>query len=125
VPTSGHDLFGASAASLADEIQTVLNAWSSMASRTGLPGVRLLNDQRVKRLKRCLEQVGVKGMLEAIDKVERSRWCNGENSTGWRASFDFILQQKSLAGLLEHGYAWKNKSGLGDSLRAILGDNDG
>lgn len=103
--------------------QTLMNQWNAMADRTGLPPIRLITPTRERSLRARLAQVGLDGMLEAIAKVEESRFCNGENDRGWKASFDFILQQKSLAGLLEHGYAWKNKSGLHDSLRAILGES--
>lgn len=107
----------------ADAAQAVMDAWNAMASRTGLAHIRLITAARASSLRKRISQVGLEGMLEAIAKVEQSRFCNGENDRGWTASFDFILQQKSLAGLLEHGYAWKGtKPGLDDTLRGIMGD---
>lgn len=102
--------------------QAVMDAWNIMADRTGLPHIRLITTARATSLRKRLEQVGLPGMLQAIAKVEASRFCCGENDRGWTASFDFILQQKSLAGLLEHGYAWKStKVGLSDTLKGIMG----
>lgn len=104
--------------------QAVMDAWNAMATRTGLPAIRLMNPKRLASLKARLAEVGLDHMLEAITKVEQSRFCNGENDRGWTASFDFILQQKSLVGLLEHGYSSKGtKPTLNDTLKGIMGDS--
>lgn len=103
--------------------QSVMDAWNTMCDRTGLSRIRLITPARSTSLRARIAQVGLDAMLEAVTKVEQSRFCNGENDRGWKASFDFILQQKSLAGLLEHGYAWKGtKPGLDDTLRGIMGN---
>ena len=90
----------------AAEPQAVVDAWNAMASRTGLPAIRIVTNGREANLKARLKQVGVAGMIEAIAAVERSSFCRGENNRGWRADFDFVLQPKSLVKLLEHGYQY-------------------
>jgi hypothetical protein len=40
----------------------------------------------------------------AMDALERSAFCRGENDRGWRADFDFLLQPKSFTKLLEGAY---------------------
>ena len=89
---------------LAAQGQRIVEAWNAMATRAGLARIRLMNLGRSTSLRKRLGDVGVDGMLEAIERVEASAFCRGENDRGWKADFDFILQPKSLTRLLEGGY---------------------
>jgi hypothetical protein len=86
------------------EEDRVVTAWREMSLRCGMPTVRMVTTERRSKLHKRLCDIGIEGMLEAIAAVERSPFCRGENDRGWRADFDFILQPRSLAKLLEHGY---------------------
>lgn len=89
--------------------QRVLDAWNAMATRAGLPKVRLMTKARQMNLRGRIREVGIAGMLEAIARVEASAFCCGDNDRGWKADLDFILQPKSLAKLLEHGYQMRRR----------------
>lgn len=54
-----------------------------------------------KRLKACPD---LTLWQEAIERIAASRWCRGENPNGWRATFDFLLQEQTLARALEGVY---------------------
>ena len=41
---------------------------------------------------------------QAFAAIERSPFLKGENKTGWRASFDFLLQPSSFTKLIEGQY---------------------
>lgn len=84
--------------------QAIVDAWQAMAGRAGLPHIRLMTKAREAALRQRIADVGATVLLEAVTAVERSAFCRGDNDRGWKADFDFILQQKSLAKLLEHGY---------------------
>lgn len=84
--------------------QAIVDAWQAMAGRSGLPPIRLMTKGREAALRQRIADVGAAVLMEAIVAVERSAFCRGENDRGWRADFDFVLQPKSLAKLLEHGY---------------------
>lgn len=84
--------------------QAIVDAWQAMAGRSGLPPIRLMTKAREAALRQRIADVGAVLLMEAIIAVERSAFCRGDNDRGWKADFDFILQQKSLAKLLEHGY---------------------
>lgn len=88
----------------AADSQSVLDAWNAMATRAGLPRVRLMTKTRTANLRCRLREVGVAGLLEAVARVEASAFCCGDNDRTWKADFDFVLQPRSLAKLLEHGY---------------------
>ncbi len=50
--------------------------------------------------------------MEAIGKIEASPFCTGRTEQGFKATFDFILQNKTLAGALEGKY--DNRVGTDD-----------
>jgi biotin operon repressor len=81
----------------------VLEAWNDMAATCGLPKARM-NDARRKRLRSMIRQHTITDFTEAIGCVERNSWMHGENDRGWRADFDFLLQPKSFAKLMEGSY---------------------
>lgn len=88
------------------DVKEYINIWNEMAERCGLPAVRILNKQRVKKLKERLEeakQIGEPMAIwqEAVDRIEVSPWCNGDNPRQWKASIDYLLQESSFAKVLE------------------------
>ena len=84
--------------------QHVVEAWNAMADRTGLPAVKTLTGARQRHLKSRIREYPVDDWTEAIGAIERSPFCRGENPRGWRADFDFLLQPKSFAKLIEGSY---------------------
>lgn len=81
----------------------VLEAWNDMAARIGLPKAKMTPDRR-KALNVRIRAYSVTDFTEAIECVERNPWMHGENDRGWRADFDFFLQQKSFVKLVEGSY---------------------
>ncbi|KKL86564.1 hypothetical protein LCGC14_1943480 [marine sediment metagenome] len=72
-----------------ENAETMMAMWNELASRYPcLPVVERLTDQR----------------QEALDKIEISGHCLGNNDRGWVANFDFLLQPSSLTKLLEGNY---------------------
>lgn len=84
--------------------QKIMAAWNEMAERTGLPAVKSLTSDRLRRLKARIGDHGESGLLDAIQAVGKSKFCRGENDRGWRADFDFLLQPKSCVRLIEGSY---------------------
>jgi hypothetical protein len=81
----------------------VLEAWNDMAARIGLPKAKMTAERR-KLLNVRIRAYSVTDFTEAIECVERNPWMHGENDRGWRADFDFFLQQKSFVKLVEGSY---------------------
>lgn len=93
---------GISAAEIADAV----GAWNRLADEAGLPKVRMLTEARRQAVRRRLvEAGGIEGWETAMDQIRRSGFLRGENDRGWRADFDFVLQAKSFARLIEGAYA--------------------
>lgn len=85
----------------ADEI---VDAWNVRMVPQGFPAVRRLTDTRKKQLKARIRENTIDDWQQAMAALERSAFCRGENQTGWRADFDFLLQPKSFTKLLEGAY---------------------
>lgn len=82
----------------------VVEAWNEMAKRTGLPVVRKLTPDRQISLDRRIHENTIDEFTEAIAAIERSHFCRGGGSKGWRASFDFLLSPTKFNRILEGTY---------------------
>jgi hypothetical protein len=88
------------------DIEWAVELFNDMAHQAGIPRVKLLTDQRRKRLQARLKQLGSREEWEAtLRHVYASDFCRGRNDRGWKADFDFVLQEKSFARLHEGFYA--------------------
>ena len=65
---------------------------------------RSLTPQRKRSLEARLREHGLDGWRTAMANLTSSKHCRGENDRGWRADFEFCLQAKSLARLIEGAY---------------------
>lgn len=89
----------------APPLQQAIDVWNSMAKESNLPIVQRLTKTRSAKLKtRLIECGGIEGWETACEKVKGSAFLTGKNDRGWRADFDFMLQQKSFTKLMEGGY---------------------
>ncbi len=75
-----------------------------MAARSGLSTPRVVTPTRRRALALRIEEHGLPAVLEAIERIGRSRFCRGGNDRGWRADLDFLCQAKSLVSILEGKY---------------------
>jgi hypothetical protein len=82
----------------------VLEAWQHRMVPLGYPPVRKITAQRDRQLSARLKDSTLEDWQRAMDALERSAFCRGENDRGWRADFDFLLQPKSFTKLLEGAY---------------------
>jgi hypothetical protein len=78
-----------------------------LAGDLGLPKVAKLTDQRRRHIKTGLRTNTLEEWQSAFRAVRRSRFLQGENKTGWKANFDFLLQPSSFAKLIEGYYDGK------------------
>lgn len=83
----------------------IVEAWNIVADDRGLPRVRAMPKHRSRALALRVKEVGVDGMMQAIENVRASAFCGGDNDRGWVADFDFLLQATSLVRVLEGRYA--------------------
>jgi hypothetical protein len=82
----------------------ILEAWHQRMVPLGFPAVAKMTGQRERQLAARLKDSTLEEWQRAMDALERSAFCRGENDRGWRADFDFLLQPKSFTKLLEGAY---------------------
>jgi hypothetical protein len=82
----------------------IVEAWNQRMVPQGFPAVRRMTNTRQRQLKARLRENTLDDWQQAMSALERSAFCRGENQTGWRADFDFLLQPKSFTKLLEGAY---------------------
>jgi uncharacterized protein YdaU (DUF1376 family) len=85
-------------------VQEIVDAWNDRMVRQGFPRVERVTGTRLKYLKARIRENTVADFQRAMDALERSSFCRGENRDGWRADFDFFVQSKSFTKLLEGSF---------------------
>lgn len=83
----------------------VIEGWNAVATECGLPVVRKLTDARKRKLRTRIKQFpDIDDWRRALTEIRCNRWMHGDNDRGWRADFDFLLQDKSFTKLTEGAY---------------------
>ncbi|MDI6816870.1 MAG: HNH endonuclease signature motif containing protein [Actinomycetota bacterium] len=75
-----------------------------------LPCVMRLTERRKKILRARLKEYPPERLTEAFKKVTASSFLAGENDRGWRADFDWILNENNLVKILEGKYDDKKEA---------------
>jgi uncharacterized protein YdaU (DUF1376 family) len=102
------------------ELQEAVSDWNDLAEQVGLAKVARLTPARAKKLRRRLDDCdGINGWTGAMRKVAASEFLTGKNDRGWRADFDFVLQEKSFTKLMEGGYDRKKSTDRDDAKRIL------
>jgi len=88
-----------------DVEQSAFDAYNAMAARVGIPLAQKFDQTRRAKLRQRLKDCGgLSGWVDALEKLSKSSHCTGSNDRGWRADFDFLLQNQSFTRLMEGRY---------------------
>ena len=84
------------------DVRRVQEAWNAL----GLSQVsRITSDtKRGQSLKARINQNGAEKVLEAIEKVRRSSFLQGQNRSGWVVTFDWFVKPNNFLKVLEGQY---------------------
>ena len=86
----------------AGEIHELICLWNEHA--TNLSKVNLTNKKREQKIKNIWQNLKPEQWLQVIKKINASDFCCGKSSTGWRATFDWLLQPETYLKVLEGKY---------------------
>ncbi len=87
------------------DVEKMVEAWNLLADQTGLARVqKITKPRRVKSAARLRDCGGMEGWMAALEKIRGSPGLLGDNNRGWKADFDFVLQESSFTKLMEGGY---------------------
>ena len=93
--------------------------YNEAADRCGLPKAQAITATRRSQIRQRLKDCGgIEGWKAALEKLEASPHCTGDNDRGWRADLTFLLQQKSFIRLMEGGYDGGRRQSPAEARRA-------
>lgn len=82
----------------------VVEVWNDLAVKHGLPSVKKVTPERLKKLNSFIRRWSIDDITEAIEAIPRSPFLLGQNDRGWQASFDWFLEPRNLTKLTEGVY---------------------
>jgi hypothetical protein len=85
-------------------VSEVVEGWNGRATRSGLRTVAKLTDARTRQIRRMAKAYPVEDWQSVFAKVEQSPFLRGQNDRGWKADFDFVLNEKNFVKILEGKY---------------------
>lgn len=96
-----------------EEVHECVGVFNAFAEQNGLSKVQSLSEKRFKALQARLRECGgIDGWRAAIEKVAASPFLLGENPSGWKLDFDFLVTASKFTRIMEGVYdrTRKNKS---------------
>ena len=90
-----------------EPLQQAVKVWNAVAEKRGLPIAKSCSADRRRAIRARLSEGGIDGWIEAVNAVDRSPFCRGENDRSWRADIDFVAQPKSYRRLREGSFGAK------------------
>lgn len=82
--------------------QLLVDRWNAFAREHGLETVRLITDDRRKRLMALWKRHGIEGFRDALDQIPKSTFLLGKSQRGtWRVNLDYLLRLDAFQRVLE------------------------
>ena len=83
----------------------IVESWNSL-SAYGIAQIKRIVDGsiRAKQLKSRISQYGEDAIIEAIDRIRRSKFLQGDNNRGWIITFDWFIKPSNFAKVYEGNY---------------------
>jgi len=78
-----------------------------------LPRVKSVSEARKKAIRARLTMYSRDQLREAFERTERSSFLRGDNDRNWRADFDWIIRDRSMARILDGAYDDKTPKARG------------
>lgn len=76
---------------------------------SNLPKVVKLTDKRIKAVNHIIKNYSYEDIIKVFDSANETSFLLGNNDTGWKADFDFILREDKFINILEGKYSGKKK----------------
>lgn len=106
-------------------IRSIIEKYNSIC--VSFAKVTALSGDRQKHIGARLKQYSIEQIETVFRKAEASSFLKGKNNRGWKANFDWLLNETNFAKVLDGNYDDKHGNGAGgdtgDSLKPSTGQN--
>lgn len=85
------------------DVATVVEFWNENVGDV-FSKIKKLTDKRKKKIKSLVKDNGLEACKSAILKAKESEFLKGNNSRGWKLSFDDFLEERFFVKIIEGGY---------------------
>ena len=92
-------------------VQSIINLFNSLCP--SLPPVQVLNETRRIKIVTLLGTYSIDQFKKCFENAEASTFLKGGGEKGWKASFDWIIDEQNFAKVLEGNYANKKRYSRG------------
>ena len=84
------------------DVRRVKDAWNAL----GLGQITAItaDTTRGKNVKACINQHGVEKVIEAIERIRKSSFLQGQNKKGWIITFDWFVKPTNFLKVYEGNY---------------------
>ena len=90
-----------------EEVEEIVNLYKLHCP--SLSDIKKITEKRKKSIKALLKAYTIEEIKEGFEKAEASDFCKGKGNQGWKADFDFLINQNNLAKVLEGKYDNREK----------------
>ena len=70
-----------------------------------MPSVKILTDKRKKVVSARLKRFNYSEIQQVFSMAEASQFLKGQNDRGWRADFDWLMNESNMVKVLEGVYS--------------------
>ena len=85
-----------------EEIKEIVNLYNDTC--VSLPSVKVLTAKRIKSLNSRLNTYSISDFQKVFSMAEASLFLKGKNDRGWRADFDWLINENNMVKVLEGRY---------------------
>ena len=98
--------------------QEIVNAYNETC--VSLPSIKKLSDKRKNKIKARLKSFTIDDFNKLFKKVQESKFLTGDNDKGWRANFDWLIEESNMLKVLEGYYEdRKSKQSISEKYKQI------
>lgn len=103
-------------------VEEVVQLYNSIC--VSFPKVQKISERRKTAIKARLKEFTIDEIKKAFENAENSSFLKGENNRGWRADFDWLMNENKLAKTLEGIYNKQEENNNGRNQQNTKGAYD-
>jgi predicted phage replisome organizer len=87
-----------------EETEDMIDLVVNMFNSTTFPKIKILSPKQKSAVIRAVKEIGLENLEFCFKEASESKFLNGENSKGWVANFDWLIDPHNVAKVLNGNY---------------------